>query len=608
MSNPATHDYCEEALSSVGCKPNGGSSSSSDQTSDNFRQTREGPKYRSFTNFRMDEKGLFAENKHTKKSLFISGPFEVLGRVRNPNSEGWARLLRWNDDDQRVHTFAVSDADLHGDPSTLCANLATRGLKVATERKARAALIRYLNEVSVEDRVRVVERTGWHEVNNIKVFVLPNGSIGPTANERFIVQGSATAPFESRGTLADWQNGVGSLVARYSRAVFAVSIAFVGPLLNLVGREGSGFNLYGQSSRGKTTLAEASASVWGKGDSPGFVRSWRSTANALEATAALHTDTLLVLDELSVVDPREVHAAAYQLTAGTGKGRAARDGSLRQSLSWRTMVYSTGEVRITDKLEESRQRVRSGQRVRLIDVPADAGAGFGVFDSCGVYGDAKALADAIKLAAQINYGTAGPEFVRRLLVGGGEDSAEKIATAVNVFRTKYAPKEADPQVLRVCDTFALVAVAGELARNLGVVPWTEGEALEAARRCFNDWFDSREGKEAGEVQAALAQVRLFIQQHGNSRFEPLNCPPDRPVNNRAGWRRGDGAGEEWLIPSETWKVEVTTGHDPKLVAHALAERGMLKRANDGFQRVEKIQGRSQRVYVVTARIVEAEDG
>jgi uncharacterized protein (DUF927 family) len=190
------------------------------------------------------------------------------------------------------------------------------------------------------------------------------------------------------------------------------------------------------------------------------------------------------------------------------------------------------------------------------------------------------------------------------LVDGGEDSAETIAAAVNAFRTQYVPKDADPQVLRVCDTFALVAVAGELARDLGVVPWPQGKTLEAARRCFNDWFDSREGKEAGEVQAAIAQVRLFIQQHGNSRFEPLNSSPDRSVINRAGWRRGEGVNEEWLIPSETWKVEVTTGHDPKLVARILAERGMLKRANDGFQRVEKIQGRSHRVYVLTARIME----
>ena len=137
----------------------------------------------------MDEKGLFAENKDVDKSLFISAPFEVLGRVRNPSSESWARLLRWNDDDRRVHTFAVPDADLHGDPSTLCANLAARGLKVSTERKARSELIRYLNEVSVKDRVRVVERTGWHEVTKVKAFVLPDLSIGPVKIDRYATVG-----------------------------------------------------------------------------------------------------------------------------------------------------------------------------------------------------------------------------------------------------------------------------------------------------------------------------------------------------------------------------------------------------------------------------------
>ena len=116
-------------------------------------------------------------------------------------------------------------------------------------------------------------------------------------------------------------------------------------------------------------------------------------------------------------------------------------------------------------------------------------------------------------------------------------------------------------------------------------------------------MDSRGGNEAGEVRAAISQVRLFIEQHGDARFEPLGGTPDRPVNNRAGWRKEDGEDREWLIPPETWKSEVAVGHDPKLLAQALAERGMLKRAADGFQRVEKIQGQARRVYVVTARIV-----
>jgi putative DNA primase/helicase len=219
------------------------------------------------------------------------------------------------------------------------------------------------------------------------------------------------------------------------------------------------------------------------------------------------------------------------------------------------------------------------------------------------------LAEALQSAAQSAYGTAGPEFVRRFIADGDEKMADTIKAMIDAFRAHYAPNGSDGQVLRVCDKFGLVAAAGELAREFGIVPWNEGEARDAAGRCFNDWFDGRGGKEAGEVHAAISQVKLFIEQHGDSRFEPISAALERSISNRAGWRKGDGVHREWLIPPETWKAEVAVGHDPILVARVLAERGMLKRAKDGFQCVEKIQGRSQRVYVVTAAIVtESDDG
>ena len=117
---------------------------------------------------------------------------------------------------------------------------------------------------------------------------------------------------------------------------------------------------------------------------------------------------------------------------------------------------------------------------------------------------------------------------------------------IDAFRQSHAPDGADGQVLRVMDRFGLVAVAGELACDFQIAPWQKGDALEAARRCFMDWFDVRGGAEAGEVQTAVAQVRLFIQQHGDSRFEPVGLQ-ERPVNNRAGWRRGEDTNREWLI-------------------------------------------------------------
>jgi putative DNA primase/helicase len=565
------------------------------------------PQYISFGCYQMDGDGLALlvtkgkGDARTCEKIPVAGPFEILGRVRDLKGESWSRLLRWNDADKRVHVHAVSDADLHGDISALCAKLADRGLRVATGPN-RSHLVRYLNEAEVKNRVTEVTTTGWHEIGATKIFALPNKTI-PTC-ETVIVQGATNTPFESRGTLADWQQSVGLLVAGHSRPMFAVSTAFAGPLLELLGQEGGGFNLHGQSSRGKTTIAQAAASVWGKGDSPGFVRPWRSTANALEAAAALHTDTILVLDELGAVEAKEAAMAIYALTGGTGKGRSGRDGSLRRSMAWRTMVLSTGEVRLTDKLIEGCLRSRAGQQVRLVDIPADAGRGFGVFDSGGAIDDPKALADQIKAAAQRSYGTAGPEFVHRLITDGIQPS--DIKAMIDAFRTSNAPIGADGQVLRVVDRFGLVAAAGELACDLKVVPWKQGEAIEASRRCFADWCDSRGGREAGEVQAAISKVRLFIEQHGDARFEPVEMQ-DRPFHNRAGWRRGDGVKREWLIPPETWKAEVAIGHDPKLVAGVLADRGFLRRASDGYQCVEKIQGRPQRVYVVTANILSEPD-
>jgi putative DNA primase/helicase len=218
------------------------------------------PQYISFGCYQMDNDGLVLivtkkgkDDKQTTKSILVSGPFEILGRVRDPKGEGWARLLRWTDDDKRVHTYAVSDADLHGDVSALCANLARCGLRIATGGK-RNHLVSYLNEVDVENRVTEVPTTGWHEVGTARIFALPNQTIGSVEGETVIVHGANSAPFDSRGTFADWQHGVGSLVAGHSRAAFAVSAALSGPLLGPLGLEGGGFNLYGQSSRGKTSL------------------------------------------------------------------------------------------------------------------------------------------------------------------------------------------------------------------------------------------------------------------------------------------------------------------------------------------------------------------
>jgi uncharacterized protein (DUF927 family) len=372
-----------------------------------------------------------------------------------------------------------------------------------------------------------------------------------------------------------------------------------GPLLHLAGQEGGGVNFFGQSSRGKTTLLQTAASVWGRGASPGYVRAWRATANGLERAAASASDTALVLDELGQVEAREAAAALYSLSNGGGKVRASRDGAMREPKSWRVLTLSTGELSGEAKLSEGRGRkARAGQLVRLLDIPADRG--FGAFDHAGPENDAGKLAKAFKQAAISAYGTAGPEFVRRLI--DEQVTGENVRALIAEFVAAHVPAGADGQIDRAAQRLGLIAAAGELATLLGVTPWNEGEASAAAAWALEQWIGQRGGTAPAEYRQAIEQVRLFIEAHGESRFEPLDDPGARPVSNRAGWRKGEGQDREWLIPPETWRAEICNGLDPKLVARTLADAGMLKRGSDGNQQVRKVGGTAKRVFVIGATI------
>jgi uncharacterized protein (DUF927 family) len=501
---------------------------------------------------------------------------------------------------EHAKRFDPGPAFVSGDPATLCGGLAEGGLHIARNKQRDFAT--YLAGAETQRRVTLVHRTGWHEVGGHSVFVLPAETIGAKVAGAVILDAAVHAPYEARGKLEDWQRGVAAMASGHALPVLAISAALAGPLLHLAGFEGGGLNFFGQSSRGKTTCLQAAASVWGRGGTPGYVRAWRATANGLEGAAAQSSDTLMALDELGMVDAREAAHAFYGLANGTGKARAGRDGSLREPKSWRVLFLSSGELPVDAKLAEAPGRkARAGQLVRLLDVPAERGAGFGAFDNGGPDGDASALAKSIKLAATTAYGTAGPAFVRRLIADGvtGDD----VRGLISQFVAATIPAVADGQVERAAQRFGLVFAAGELATNFEIVPWPVGAARDAAAWALERWIELRGGTAPAEARQAVEAVRLFIESHGEARFAPVDDAAAWPVPNRAGYRKADGAEREWWILPEVWRSEICAGHDAQFVARVLEGLGMLRRQAEGLQCKVRVGGGTLRAYVVTAAIL-----
>lgn len=539
---------------------------------------------------------------------WICSPLAVVAMTRDAKSGEWGRLLEWRDDDQVRHQWAMPLELLQGDGSDVRRELARLGLSIAPGKAARDLLASFLQVWPVQARARCVERLGWQGA----VYVTPAESIGAESigqdNEIVVFQNAhALEPaFAVSGTAEEWRDSVAALASGNSRLVFALSVAFAGALAAVVGEDSGGFHLRGGSSSGKSTILKAAASVWG--DPSAYPRLWRATANGLEGLAALHNDGLLILDELSQIDPREAGEAAYLLANGQGKARASRTGTARQSARWRLLFLSAGEESLTALMARVGRRASAGQEIRLADIESDAGAGMGAFEALHDQSTPAALALAVKDAAIRYHGAVGLAWLR-CIVADRSKLADFIADGIRQFVEEAAPADAAGQVLRVARRFALVAVAGELATHYGLTGWPEGEAINAARKCFAAWLESFGGTGNREERAMLSQARAFFEAHGASRFEDVTATTDQRIPNRAGFYRTDTNGaREFMVLPEAFKRDVCQGFDTKAVTAVLVKAGWLQPSKDGkTAQKPRFPGLGPtRCYVFTGRMWEGE--
>jgi uncharacterized protein (DUF927 family) len=581
--------------------------------------------------FKLESDGVYRQVEKKNKSTgekryeweWFCSPLEVAAETRDVDGENWGRLLIVTDRDHAEHEWALPMELLAGSGEEYRKRLFSTGLIMSPGLSPRGSLHEYLSTARPTEKARCVNRIGWQN----QTFVLPDETFGNTGGERVLLQTVHTLDhaFRVSGSVEDWQQNVARYAVGNSRLAFSLSAAFAAPLLGPCDAESGGFHFRGASSIGKSTAMIVAGSAWGGGTVKGYARTWRATDNGLEAVAQTHCDALLCLDEMSQVDGKAAGAAAYMLANGAGKSRAGRSGEGRKPAEWRVLFLSNGEISLSDKLAEDGRgrKVTAGQEVRVIDMPADAGVGLGAFENIHGFDSPDAFAQNIKRMSCEYYGAPIRAYLP-MITADLETVRQSVAGFKGEFIATHCPRSADGQVFRVAERFGLVAAGGELAIALGILPWERGEASRAAAVCFQAWIDGRGGVQPTEIVNGIAQVRQFIELHGESRFtswsngEPDYGVPisssteDRPTFNRAGFRRENSNGEiEYYVLQEAWKSEICAGFDPGMIARALVDRDLLIRGKDGkTQSSHRLPGFNKviRCYRLSAAILGGDNG
>lgn len=533
-------------------------------------------------------------NEILEKESWLSTLVNVVG-VGEDDAERYL-ILAWTPegtDKERIEAIPLRDiGEKEG-----WARMKSGGMLITAKSGLRSLLADHLQRSGNRELWSIANATGWQ----YGAYIMPDASIigRPERPVLFNGRSAAAKGYCVKGTVESWKGSVAKLAYRNPSMMLGIACALSAPLIGLAGADGFGVHLFGGSSAGKTTTANAASSVYGEPDA--LKLTWYSTALGLVNEAAAHNDGFMPLDEIGQGgNRRAVAESAYALFNGVGKIQGAKEGGNRDLKRWRAMAFSTGEIDLESYIRADGGKINAGQLVRLLNVPISKATEF------HGYADGKAHADAMKDGYQNNVGAIGRKWIAYL--AEHRDQAVKVVRDSERRWLSLLPPEASEQVRRVASRFAILDAALCLSSDL--TGWDESVSHDALLHSFNAWV-SEFGMGNREAKAWVEQATAFLQQFGLSRYLPYpdSDPRDLPIKNLAGYRVTNRVTD--VIAFHTWptvfKDEIAAGANYTAFAQALADAGMLDKPSKGISKKTLSHGGKQCRFVVLSLPIDDSD-
>lgn len=430
----------------------------------------------------------------------LCDPFEVLGRTYNEDGENSGLVIRFAADraKQPIVEATVSMRELISDPKKVVAELAGKGLWVAAKRESIGKVGELLSLVRPQNDVVTASRPGWHE----EVFVSPTGDVFGVSEAHYrLSEGVRFADPESMGTLVGWQEATQSALncANGDFLCMGLLSGFAGPLVNLMQETTSVLlNFAGTTSRGKTTAQRLGASVWGNPVRGAALVKFNVTPNAIEAIAERANGTLLAIDEggQSGMTGPQYQTAVFNLAEGSGKHRLTAAAAERKVRRWSTCITISEEIGFADKVKRDGRNPAAGAVARIWEIDVD--------DAELLDDNTVAKLDGIKL----HYGHAAPVFIQHLIDTGYAKDVDRLRQRVKDAEASLSAEGDAPQRRRVAGAAAILLIAGELAKEAGLI--SEGYDLRSTVKRVLERSYARMARDMDPIETALVNLRESV--------------------------------------------------------------------------------------------------
>lgn len=314
---------------------------------------------------------------------------------------------------------------------------------------------------------------GWKE--NFSQFVigdtiLRRNTDGTVSEESInLAAGSARLGHELWGTAGSMEDWIGftSLLSKADLRshMFALAVGLSGPLYAFTGLKGLTVSLYGPTGGGKSLAQMWVQSIYGNPEKLHFAAKF--TQNTLFGRMGLYAHMPMTIDEVTMMDDREVGDFAYWVSQGRDKARMNRNAEERDAKTWAMPVIVSTNKSMNSKLIASGLDT-DAQLARILEISVppkpiftrDSTAGRKVYEFI-----------------TNNYGYVGRAFISKLLELGETGIRAAIAEATEQFRVEYKADFAGEE--RFWEQSIILAdLAAKLATEWGLIGFDHKPGIE----------------------------------------------------------------------------------------------------------------------------------
>ena len=423
----------------------------------------------------------------------------------------------------------------------------------------RAYIIQQASEITNYPPRPYAERGGWVDAHQ---YIRRNGEITAAGPDVTVTRMAFT--MEPRGvsrcgTLERWQQRVARRLTGQTLHQFLVMATLAGPVLPLTRRNlNILFEIVGMGGEGKSSALHIAASTCGPAVDRGLGTYWfvpSGTTNWLEERMLASADATALLDEFQVFGAGTsasarslmVHDFVFRFSEGQTRGR--RDGST--PIAYRGVGVMTANQPVRDLMTARHAETVNPTTSRLISQPGDVGCGIGSLDFLPADQiNARSFIQSILLATEKNHGTAMPALLEGIVRLRSADEAglrDKICAYVDAFVT-HAVGGAGGLHGRIAEAYAVVYVAGRLAKHFNILP-KEWDPFAIALECYRRYVASiqfAEGKSVRDLLKAYAARADVIDLD-----QGLPNLTDQEMATVSGFRQTTKRGTELIVPPTT---------------------------------------------------------